>query len=109
MECRTGRRELRAARDASDVAVEGLHHSEDELSHTLTPPHIEILMRSPEACFLRDLPERLGVSDGPRRRIVKVEQRVMQLPHALYAVRGRPGKTPEQERFEPIGQRFIRR
>src|SRR5206468_7533434 len=30
---------VQPARDAIDVAVEGLHHAENELTHALTPPH----------------------------------------------------------------------
>src|SRR6185436_12973301 len=33
------RRQLQLVRDAIDVAVEGLHHAENELAHALTPPH----------------------------------------------------------------------
>jgi hypothetical protein len=39
MERGAGRRQLRPVRHAGDVAVEGLHHSEDELPHAFTPPH----------------------------------------------------------------------
>src|SRR5262249_8496189 len=31
-------RQFQLARDAIDVAVEGLHHAENELAHTFTPP-----------------------------------------------------------------------
>src|SRR6185312_13730899 len=37
--CSAGRRQFQHARDAIDVAVEGLHHAEDELAHAFTPPH----------------------------------------------------------------------
>ena len=33
------RRQFQPARDAIDIAVEGLHHAENELTHALTPPH----------------------------------------------------------------------
>jgi hypothetical protein len=36
-ECDAGRREFQPIRDAVDVAVEGLHHAEDELAHAFTP------------------------------------------------------------------------
>src|SRR5262245_47774200 len=35
-ECSAGRRQFQPARDAIDVAVEGLHHAENELAHAFT-------------------------------------------------------------------------
>src|SRR5262245_6193367 len=37
--CNARRRQFQPTRDAIDVAVEGLHHAENELAHAFTPPH----------------------------------------------------------------------
>src|SRR6185503_2258332 len=41
-----GRRQFQRARDAIDVAVEGLHHAEDELTHAFIPPIVGSRVRS---------------------------------------------------------------
>src|SRR4051812_17462622 len=55
MKLHARRRQLRPARYAIDVAVEGLHHAENELTHALTPPY---------GCPIGSRSECTGISPG---------------------------------------------